>query len=826
MSELSKNNTNVETDETSLDPFGDKAIKENLKRANLQIDKENAVSIRNSKHEVLQIPEVQTESKTRLFSATFRENKDFMNEALTIFTARKQALPLNKYKLYPERIPINFLSNQHALRHLDLTADQYVVEKTLLENQPYKRSLLTIKDAVEIFIKSKLAATVMQFDGADHASLITYDYDLKLYTASEQTVNQWIVKILGKSSAQDLKTFIMTLEARASDLAIFNPLPNWVVAVKNGLFNCLTNTLEPMSPLYTVLNRVDTCFIENAVEPKMDENISFNRLVYDLANGNPARIELILQMCKAIVTGFLPSNAFFMLIGSGGDGKSVFMELLHNIVGNHNVGFLSFEDMNDESKVVNVVSRRLITGMDNSANTRITNTGFLKSAASQEVVTLFRKYLPAMSIRFKGIVVELCNAVPSFAETGSAMKRRGVSISCENSHYEKNDEITNLRVMIGSQLWHEYILWYLLTQVDYYSDFNDVDRHLLNDALDESDSIQVFFNELAELNVFNDNCKIIPRSLLYAMYADWLQVNYPASRVHSARTFSARTNSILADYGYVPGDHNIWLGTLENNLKLEYRHVFSQYMGGPNVEDVFANPKRTRYLVREKDIVNERVKRDGRRYPKPVSAAQYFRVFVQMEDDIVANTDDYLPLLEKYKIKDKMKCDKSVVSMSFADIDKMVKADNEKRIVEKQKPSKPVKLDLSSIDRSEFFALSDGQILYSVVDGMKFDGEFLDRVLSVNVNMRKVMSNRVYHEQFLIWFNVCEGSVREMGNLSRVISFNALVDQLLFQVRNFLLSVSHRDAAGLVDMAADDNIEDKILLIKSLIKDNFTGESL
>lgn len=571
------------------------------------------------------------------------ESPKFMAKALRKFLKRENHRYRALYANQPARMPLNFESNSVAERHLIQVRDEYIFNAAAASGRGGGRKTLNVNEAIEVFIESRLAATVLSFDTSIEKTFVMYDYDRRMYTYDTDIPSRWVTILMGSVSSQSLKTFISTLQSLKDSLAVYNPLPRWKIAVGNGVYNTLTRSLEPHSPLYTVLNRIETNYVPTAVEPSIPGGMTFSRILSDLSNDNPARIELLLQICKFIITGYAPNPAIFIMLGSGGDGKSIFMKLMSNIVGGYNVGALNFDDMDDDSKAITAAQKRLVVGMDNSANVRIKNLAFLKSAASQEVVSFFRKYLPSVALKISSVIVELCNTLPRLTETGSSMRRRFVIFSAENSHYERGDQDFSLEESVKNTKWHEYILKTILDDsvTPYFTDFNDVDRGLLHQSLDSEDPIGVFIDELAVSGVFSHSDVIIPRTYLYAAYQDWMRQHFPGSNVHSSRTFSARTDALLREYGFVPDSRVSRLKNVERASKVSYSVLFGDYSTGEKVQEVEQQGAATRYLTRS-GPVRRNPSHDVRRHSRICDVMQYFNLWQDVMLDIERVPDAYV----------------------------------------------------------------------------------------------------------------------------------------------------------------------------------------
>lgn len=813
--------------------------------------------------------ELSRNDDARIDPDSFRSSPQFMSRAVRRFIHRSSIDSELAYVGCPERMPLDFTSNDAAENRLRHEKNRYLTKKNEGKAKNQRAEHLNLADAVEVFIQSRLGATVMSFDGYDASTLVFYDYDKRLYTFNKALISRWLTVLTGSASDSNIKTFVGTLEGRADRLAIFNPLPRWKIAVGNGVYNTLTRRLEKYSPVQVITNRIQTDYRQNPAEPSFTNGMTFEKLIYDLADGKPDRVELILQMCKAIITGYSATPAIFVMMGSGGDGKSLFMQLISAVIGSANTGALNFSDMEDDSKVVEVVQKRLVVGFDNDQNVKIKKTSLLKSAASREVISLFRKFLTSVALRFTGSVVQLCNSLPRFTETGSSIRRRIIMLLCENSHYENGDEKYGLQENIKNEHWHEYILWYLLNEstTPYFTDFNDCDRAVINNSLDSEDTIGSFY---AELESATDamNHEVLPRNMLYACYLDWMANNYPGANVCSSRTFSAKSDQILRTYGYEStGDKNpTRMSTLEKVTGVSFTAVFGYLAEGQNVQELNESQGVTRVL---RKVGKAAPHRNGRRYPKVCSAIQYFELWdeiisdiehhplaykdlfeaeglayepepvfdatpenvVEPEDTLSALTDeslldrfvgDYRAYMCAHHLADAEQEDADAVTSAGRLADRITDSvrRHDERFAEKLAPGQqqivPEVFDPEKATATEFEEATDADLLDQldvVQRRAEKDAEIATRMMSLRVDLSAAITRGDSQQVDLVlgWLDRCAtvASVQDMQ-----ISYASLVDRLIAQVTSAAQTHRYTSLHTKLVSIADDDIDVRVEEIK------------
>lgn len=508
-------------------------------------------------------------------------NKDFLKQL-----ERKSEMNDMKRKLhFKTRRPLSYttlkllLDEEQALRHLYDDYDNYrnlhnrpieydnrLAVRTQLKRvaQAYQNRKaeamnkshvgLDIADAAWIIIKT--AALTVVPSGSTSYALAAYDYDRKVYTLNPNDIlKDYITAIFGSVSRSQLQSLTMTLEGRRDELAVYHALPNYKVAVKNGIYNCITATLEPYTPEYTITSIIDTEYKPNAKAPDYGDGFTLEKMIDNLANHVNERCSLIKEIVKAILTGRTIKPAVFFVVGRGGDGKSTFFSLICNILGKENVAYLNMSEIDQPDKLLEIVGKKLILGTDNDVKLYIRKTANIKTIASHESMSFSRKYLTAMAARVTATMVQLCNQFPRFAETGSSMRRRIVPMRAEHSYYEENSENANVDdKYIYDKAFKEYALKYFL-ECEYHADFSDIDAGVALDSFSNEDTITQFLQDMDDIGLFASNQKQLPTSHLYAAYCDWLETSNPGTRPLAKRAFTSQLTEPLSNFGYKVKDH-------------------------------------------------------------------------------------------------------------------------------------------------------------------------------------------------------------------------------------------------------------------------------
>lgn len=556
---------------------------------------------------------------------------------------------LYPYLINPSRIPLNFQSNDDALKYLSsLTAEHkaWMVAQGLLRlNSRLKR-----EDVIEILVKSRLAMTTVYDPSTQKRSLLVYDYDSKIYGPGEDLLSQYVNVITGVVDTNTLSTVMMSLTANHSKLAVYNPPYDWQVPVANGVLNMLTQQIDPSTPLLTVQSRIGTAYDSDAQEPEFSNGMTFERFVDEFANHNQRRFKLVMQIMKAAVLGYSPVPTFIQIIGPGGDGKSTLMKLLSGIIGSTNVSHATIGDLSTDDGMRSLAGKHIDIGMDNGESFISNKTlETIKKVTSREAIIVARKYLDAMIVTFRGIMIQVANKPFRFQENSSAVDRRVVTLKADNNFYSNNSVDREIERLVTDPRWHRYILRYLVEKVEFFEDFEDVDRDVLVNTLDADDPIGSFCFEMLDEGVL-DKLTVLPVRLAYAAYVDWHNRNVSGSIMYSSRSFTNAFNTTMKQYGYeLRTSNRRRVRSLESIQGIDYFESFNSLSDGQTFKQLYESNAMTPIIERDELVNAGRVKqnsRRGRRDSRWCSSLEYYRLETLIDNDVTSEYEYYLDLIE------------------------------------------------------------------------------------------------------------------------------------------------------------------------------------
>jgi putative DNA primase/helicase len=206
-----------------------------------------------------------------------------------------------------------------------------------------------------------------------------------------------------------------------------------LISFRNGILDLTTGRLQHNSPGIFVTNRIPWDFVWDAYDQNVDE-------VLDKITCNDKQLRALIE--ETIGYSFYRSNRYpsiFILIGEGSNGKSVFIDMVRNVLGPENVSSLIPTEMGSRFAPYEMF-RKLANIGDDIPSDRISakQLAILKNVTSGNRIQADRKYQRAISFVPYCSLFFSCNTLPAILEGGEAVRRR-LNIIPFNARFSKDD---------------------------------------------------------------------------------------------------------------------------------------------------------------------------------------------------------------------------------------------------------------------------------------------------------------------------------------------------------------------------------------------------
>ena len=447
-------------------------------------------------------------------------------------------------------------------------------------------------------------------------NIYMYDPDRGIYVDVAPILDTVLVAIVGRVNNSYKQDILSTLNGMfgmftPNTLIPYIPLPSFKIVVGNGVFNLITKELEPFDPRFVALSSIDVNYYPDRathIDARKFGTMSFKSLCESFAAGNKERVKLVEQICKYALIGSAPQDAGFIIYGEGGDGKSTFFEsMLGSLIGSQNTATLTLSDIekNDENKLADIAHAKYILGTDNNARLYLKNTSVFKRIVTGDVIGVRRIYEHSRQVSSQGMMCQLVNEIPKFAETGNAIRRRFVVVKAENSYVSNKTDSKSVVTAIKDGDFLEHCLAYILDCVPYYDGFNQVDSNLIEESAQDSNPVIQFMQALVDSQFFANGLAAVPLQDLHTAYTDWFNANIGNNAKPLSRpSFKAAIMPMMKNLGFKEETVRLKAGI---NLASGYGYDRAKFvdtdMRGKNFENLKESAQRTVCFLREGDAV-------------------------------------------------------------------------------------------------------------------------------------------------------------------------------------------------------------------------------
>jgi putative DNA primase/helicase len=234
-------------------------------------------------------------------------------------------------------------------------------------------------------------------------------------------VRKPIAEYLGKhAKPQRINAYVSLMQDLYAERSLAEPGSE--ICVANGTLNPETGELRPHSPVPRLRSKLDIVWDPKAECPQVRE---FLETIFSPDDDKAQKISFLEEFAGYCLTADTSMHKFAWLAGSGGNGKSVFLELLTNLVGPSNVSHAHVDRFEDEAVRAELEGKLLNVSFEMTSDATISG-GQLKAIVSGDRIEARRLYQPSFS--FKPYVKVICatNELPRLNDLSGGFARRAV----------------------------------------------------------------------------------------------------------------------------------------------------------------------------------------------------------------------------------------------------------------------------------------------------------------------------------------------------------------------------------------------------------------
>lgn len=247
--------------------------------------------------------------------------------------------------------------------------------------------------------------------------LYFYDERKKVYCTDPEYLMGYMTKLVPNLKHYQKEETIKYIQAYLYEEAVkFNEDP-YSIVFKNGILNVLTLKFEPMTPEKHESIQINAYYHPNMKSQIVDE-------YFDTATNGDKNIQALLY--EAIGYSMLKTNELqkaFLLVGSGRNGKSTFLDLVKEILGRQNTTAIAFKDLANNFRA-SAMNNKLASLAGDISSAPLTDSDLVKSIISGDEIMVEQKYKDAHAKSMFATLFFAANKLPRTPDQSFGFYRR------------------------------------------------------------------------------------------------------------------------------------------------------------------------------------------------------------------------------------------------------------------------------------------------------------------------------------------------------------------------------------------------------------------
>lgn len=268
----------------------------------------------------------------------------------------------------------------------------------------------------------------------EHVGIINGElhiYNNGIYTADEKIIHRRMLKLVPGMLESKRNECVKYIRLLAMDFEVKDNTD--YIAFKNGIYNLQTKKLEEARPEIVVTNLIPHNFNESAYSELVDDTLN------KLCCGDRGLRELLEEMigytfyrsCKF-------KSAFFLYGPKANNGKSTFLELLSNVLGEENYTALGLENLKDRFKTAELAGKLANIG-DDIDSSFIPDISMFKKLSDGDATVAERKGKDPFTFKSYATLIFSANKLPRANDKSNGLLTRMIIIPF-NAVFKKTDD--------------------------------------------------------------------------------------------------------------------------------------------------------------------------------------------------------------------------------------------------------------------------------------------------------------------------------------------------------------------------------------------------
>ena len=499
-----------------------------------------------------------------------------MTNEIQMFTPPTDLL-IYDYNDIVRKVTRDGIAYLHYLEHSGIEVTPQIINSVIL-----KAMQITIKKVnteIEIGIRSgnpditclphpipkrlepyTLAKLIMEFhyiknvnwggtDNPANSLLAVYNPSEGIYDTNESCIRNAVRAIAPTIKKNELEE-TTKLIADLAECVQVNSDPD-LIPVANGIYDFKNKILKPFTPDFVSLYKSPIPYDDQAmISPVLYCNdgtpFVFDLWLADLFDNDQELTMLAWQMIGATLRCYVSWNKCFILYNTVGcNGKGCLVKLIEQLVGEKNVSSIPFSKFGERFGLSALPHSMVVATNENATSDYTKLANKIKEVITGDSVEIEIKYKNPFTFKYRGLLIECCNKLPSFGDQTESLYRRFILMPFDKTFVgNEKPEIKEKLLTDPSVL--RYILHKVLNSdiSDFYS-FVKPKRslQLLEQFKISNDNVRLFWTTIRSQFVSS----IIKSSDMYEIYKAWRVVDVQSGHSVRRAEFDERMAEILSN---------------------------------------------------------------------------------------------------------------------------------------------------------------------------------------------------------------------------------------------------------------------------------------
>lgn len=358
------------------------------------------------------------------------------------------------------------------------------------------------------FMFDKFARYILQSDNIIKLNGKLHIYKDGIYQCGDEYIEAAMIEHipnLSQSKRKEVLSYLNLLVNKESGVADAN-----LIAFNNGVLDIVTDTFTDFSPEYIITNKIPHNYYPNAQSDLLD------RVMLKLACGDENVLKLLYQSVGYCFYRRNELRKSFFLLGEKRNGKSTFLDMVGNLLGEDNTSNLDLCEIGDKFRTAELNGKLANIG-DDINDEWVSNTATFKKVVSGDVITVEKKGKDPFKLRSFAKFFFSANSLPRLGrgKDSSAVLDRLVIIPFD-AKFTKQD--ADYDPFIKYKLREESVIEALIAKAipalrDVLADQEFAQCEKVRENLQEfeksNNPILMFFDELEEPDYLNEPVKYV-----------------------------------------------------------------------------------------------------------------------------------------------------------------------------------------------------------------------------------------------------------------------------------------------------------------------------